>query len=68
MAMSKDDLKGIPFAASLVARIERVDTFSMFIVGHPEIGRHEDGNVNIAAFGDGRRRSGVWELRVTATS
>lgn len=62
-AMTKEELKGIPFAASLVARVARVDTFSMFIVGHPEIGKHEDLNVNIASFGEGRTRSAMWELR-----
>ena len=60
--MSRDDLRGIPFASSILRRIENPVTFSMYLRGHPQIRKHEDGIVDISAFGEPRVRSGLWML------
>ena len=61
--MTRDDLRGIPFAASILRRIENPVTFSMYLRGHPDIVKHEDGVVDISAYGEPRMRSGLWALR-----
>ncbi len=61
--MSRDDLRGIPFAASILRRIKNPVTFSMYLRGHPEIDKHEEGIINISAYGEGRVRSGLWTIK-----
>lgn len=61
--LDRNDLRGIPFAASILRRIENPVTFSMYLRGHPDIKKHKDGIVDISSYGEPRIRSGVWELK-----
>lgn len=58
--MKPEDLKGIPFAASVVRHLERADTLAMFLRGHGDVTKHELGCINISVHGQGRVRSQIW--------
>lgn len=62
-AMTQDDLRGIPFAQAIIRRVGNPMAFSMYLKGDPTIAKHKDGVVNIAKFGEGRVRSGLWRIR-----
>lgn len=64
LSLSPIELAGLGPVRAMLRSIERIDTFGIFIRGHPSIIPHEDGTVNISQFGEGRTRSKLWYLKV----
>ena len=62
--LTKEELRGIPFAASIQRHVDSPVTCALFIKGHPDIENHPDGTENIGkGRGPGRCRSQLWAFR-----
>lgn len=63
MSMTPLELAGLGPIKAMMKSIERIDTFSNFVRGHPDFEPHPDGHTNIANWGEGRMRSRMWRLK-----